>query len=202
MALTSERPLLLYVKVMDYSLGAILAQKNDEGHEHAIYYLNRTLIGAEFRHNPIEKECLAVIFAIQKRRHYLVGQTIHAIFRVNPLCILMTKPGSLNSRLAKWAILLSQYDILFVPQKAVKYQAFVDFLVAHPVLGSSKLHEDIPNEIFESNMISEDEVWQMFFDGASKTGPQRQDNHWCRGGIYLATKSYFSSGIFIDNTLF
>jgi len=47
-----------------------------------------------------------------------------------------------------------------------------DFLAAHPVLENSKLHEDIPNEIFESNMTSEDEVWQMFFDGASRTDPK------------------------------
>jgi len=39
----------------------------------------------------------------------------------------MTKPGSLNSRLAKWAILLSQYDMLFVPQKVIKGQALADF---------------------------------------------------------------------------
>jgi len=92
--------------------------------------------------------------------------------------------------------------MLFVPQKTVKGQALADFLAAHPVSESSKLHEDIPYEIFESNMISEDEVWQMFFDGASKTGPQRQDNHWYWGGIYLTTKSCPSSGIFIYNTLF
>jgi len=70
----------------------------------------------------------------------------------------MTKPGSLNSRLAKWAILLSQYDMLFVPQKAIKSQALADFLTTHSVSESSNLHEDIPDEIFESNMISEDEV--------------------------------------------
>ena len=58
--------------------------------------------------------------------------------------------------------------MLFVPQKAVKGQALVDFLVAHPILERSKLHEDIPDEIFESNITSEDEVWQMFFDGASR----------------------------------
>ena len=78
---------------------------------------SRTLIGAESHYNPIEKECLALVFAIQKKRHYLVGQTIHVIFRVNPLFLLMTKPGSLNFRLAKWALFLSQYDMLFVPQK-------------------------------------------------------------------------------------
>ena len=50
-------------------------------------------------------------------------------------------------------------DMLFIPQKVVKGQALVDLLVAHPVSKSSKLHEDIPDEIFETNMISEDEVW-------------------------------------------
>ena len=76
MAPTSGKTFLLYVKAMDHSLGALLAQKNDDGHEHALYYLIRTLIGAESRYNPIEKECLALVFAIQKMRHYLVGQTI------------------------------------------------------------------------------------------------------------------------------
>jgi len=42
---------LLYVKAMDHSLGALLTEKNDEGYEHAIYYLSRTLIGAESRYN-------------------------------------------------------------------------------------------------------------------------------------------------------
>jgi len=162
MAPTSGKPFLFYVKTMDYSLGALLAQKNDEGHEHVIYYLSRTLIGAESRYNPVEKECLALVFAIQKTRHYLVGQTMHVIFRVNPLHTLMTKPVSLNSRLVKWVILLFQYDMLFVPQKAVKDQTLADFLTAHLVLDSSKLHEDNPDKIFESNMISEDEVWRCF----------------------------------------
>jgi len=46
------------------------------------------------------------------------------------------------------------------------------FLVAHPVPESSKLHEDISDEIFESNITSDDEVWQMFFDRASRIGPK------------------------------
>jgi len=70
----------------------------------------------------------------------------------------MTKLGSLNSRLAKWALLLSQYDMLFLPQKTVKGQALAEFLAAHPVPKSSKLHKDIPDEVFESNITSEDEV--------------------------------------------
>ena len=95
----SGKPFLLYVRAMNHCLGALLTQKNDEGVEQAIYYLSRTLIGAESCYNPVEKECLALIFAIQKTQHYLVGQTIHVIFRVNLLRILMMKLGSLNQSL-------------------------------------------------------------------------------------------------------
>jgi len=88
----SGKPFMLYVKAMDHSLGALLPQKDNDGHGQAIYYLSRTLIGAESRYNPIEKECLALVFIIQKTRHYLVGQTIRVISKVNPLRLLMTKP--------------------------------------------------------------------------------------------------------------
>jgi len=62
--------------------------------------------------------------------------------------------------------------MLFVPQKTVKGQTLVDFLAAHPVSKNSKLHEDILDEIFESNMVSNDEVWQMFIDRASRIDPK------------------------------
>ena len=62
--------------------------------------------------------------------------------------------------------------MIFIPQKVVKGQALAKFLAAHPVPEHSKLHEDIPNEVFDSNVTSEDEVWQMFFDGASRIGPK------------------------------
>ena len=58
------KPFLLYVRAIDHSLGAILAQKNDEGAEQAIYFLSKTLIGAESRYNLVEKESLALVFAI------------------------------------------------------------------------------------------------------------------------------------------
>src|SRR4051812_8911833 len=76
--------------------GALLAQKSDEGHEQAIYYLSRTMVGAEHRYNLVEKEYLALVFAVQKTRHYLTGQTIYVVSRVNPLRLLMTKPSVLN----------------------------------------------------------------------------------------------------------
>ena len=62
--------------------------------------------------------------------------------------------------------------MLFIPQKAVKGQTLAEFLAAYPVPEYSKLHEDILDEVFESNVTSEDEVWQVFFDGSSRIGPK------------------------------
>jgi len=36
----SGKPFLLYVRAMDHSLGALLAQNNDQNHEQVIYYLS------------------------------------------------------------------------------------------------------------------------------------------------------------------
>jgi len=49
---------------MDHPLGTLLVEKNDKGFEQAIYYLSITLIGAESLYNPVEKECLALVFAV------------------------------------------------------------------------------------------------------------------------------------------
>ena len=87
----------------------------------------------------------------------------------------MTRPSSLNSRLVKWAILLSQYEMQFMLQKEIKGQAVTYFLADHPVLGSSKLYDDLPDKIAEVNMIhtsSEEQVWQLFFNGASRISPE------------------------------
>ena len=58
---------------MNHSLGALLTLKNEEGFEQAIYYLRRTLNEAECRYNPVEKECLALVLAIQKTRITWLG---------------------------------------------------------------------------------------------------------------------------------
>ena len=92
----------------------MLAQENDEEKENALYYLSRTLNGAELNYSPIEKICLALMFAVKKLRHYLQAHTVHLISRADPLKYLMSK-AVLSERLAKWALLLQEFDITYVP---------------------------------------------------------------------------------------
>ncbi|XP_058068433.1 uncharacterized protein LOC131217513 [Magnolia sinica] len=105
----------------------------------------RTLIGAECNYSPIEKVCLALIFAVQKLRHYCLSHDIILISRADPLKFLMIRP-MLSRRLAKWMLLLSEYMITYEPVKSVKGQAVADFLVAHPVPDNEMISDDFPDE--------------------------------------------------------
>lgn len=52
---------------MDHVFGALLTQANENGQKQTIYYLSRIKIRAEHRYNPVEKECLALVFAIKRQ---------------------------------------------------------------------------------------------------------------------------------------
>lgn len=104
------KSLLLYITALDASLGALLTQHNDEGKEHALYYLIRTMVGAKLNYSSIEKICLALIFTIQKMCHYLLITTVHLISKADPLKYIMSHLF-VQGRFAKWTILLSEFDI-------------------------------------------------------------------------------------------
>src|SRR2546430_10702275 len=79
----------------------------------------------------------------------------------------------LNGRLTKWAMLLSQYDIHFLPQKATKGQVIADLLAENPTSKSAILFEELPDETAEVHSSQvHPTVWQMYFDGASRTIPR------------------------------
>ena len=61
----------------------------------------------------------------------------------------------------------------FISQKVVKGQVVTDFLADHLVPASSKLYDDLPDEIAEVHMTHaslKEQVRQLFFDGVSRTG--------------------------------
>jgi hypothetical protein len=69
----------------DYAVGAVLSQSKDKKH-YAISYASKTVTGPQLNYATMEKEVLAVVFAIKKFRSYLVGAkvivyTVHAALR-------------------------------------------------------------------------------------------------------------------------
>ena len=54
------------------------------------------------------------------------------IAQMDPLKYLFEKPV-LNNRMAKWIFLLSEFDLSYVTQKAIKGQVMADFLADNPI---------------------------------------------------------------------
>ena len=73
-------------------------------------------------------------------------------------------------------MLLSQYEMKFLSQKAIKGRAVADFIAEHPNPRATKLYEDLLDEIDEVYITQtsfKEQVWQLLFDGASRIGPIR-----------------------------
>ncbi|XP_057789942.1 uncharacterized protein LOC131006784 [Salvia miltiorrhiza] len=158
------RPLILYIAAQERSMGALLAQENEGGKENALYYLSRTMTPNELKYAPIEKLCLALIFSIQKLKHYFQAHTVRLVSKANPLKFVMSRPV-LSDRLARWYLQLQQFEIVYVPQKAVKGQVLADFLANHPIPAEWELSDDLSDE--DALVIDVALPWWMFFDGAS-----------------------------------
>lgn len=138
MSSVPSKPLLLYVSAMGSYMGVLLSHNNEEGKEHVLYYLSCTMVEAKLNCSPIKKTCLALIFALKKLRHYLLTTTVHLISRVNPLKYIISQP-SIQGHITKWTILLSEFDIHYIPQGVVKGQALVNFLASHLIPNDSPL---------------------------------------------------------------
>jgi ribonuclease HI len=183
---TKGRPLILYIAAQPSSVGALLAQHNDEGKEVACYYLSRTMVGAEKNYSPIEKLCLALIFALKKMRHYTLGHLIELIARADPVKYVLNQPA-LMGRLGKWAVSLMEFDITYVPQKAIKGQALADFLAAHLVPDDSPLVVELPDEDVFS--IEVEPPWELYFDGASRIETDSNGASTRRAGAGIVFKT-------------
>ena len=86
------RPLILYISATLPTLGAPLAQHDDNDRERAIYYISRTLVGYELNYTPMEKAFLAVVFSTQKLCHYMLSHTIQLVSKIDPLKYMLSRP--------------------------------------------------------------------------------------------------------------
>lgn len=99
---------VLQTDASDVGLGAVLYQVEDEMKK-IVAFASRALSQTERMYHTTERECLAVVWAIKKFRPYLESKRFKLVTDHNSLRWLQTIKDS-NSKLARWAILLQEFD--------------------------------------------------------------------------------------------
>ena len=102
----------------DYAIGAVLGQRREKKPS-VIYYASRTLNDAQLNYTTTEKELLAIVFALDKFRSYLIGSPIVVFTDHTALKYFMTKQDA-KSRLIRWILLLQEFDITINDKKGVE----------------------------------------------------------------------------------
>ncbi|XP_074297654.1 uncharacterized protein LOC141628402 [Silene latifolia] len=153
-------PLFLYLSVTEAAVSVVLVREQ-EGSQHLVYYINKSLLPAETGYTSLEKLVLALVTASHKLRPYFESYTIFVITNYR-LKTIMRKP-ELSGRMAKWSVHLSGYDLKFEPRTAIKSKALADFVSDFCPALQTQAEQDILN-------LEEDkgeQVWELHVDGAS-----------------------------------
>ena len=103
-----SKPFVLQTDASDKGIGGVLTQEFPDG-EHPIGYVSRQYLPAETRYSPTEQEALAVVYTIGQFEHYLVDRHFTVVTDHSAHVWLPTKKSQ-NKRLARWAIMLSQFN--------------------------------------------------------------------------------------------
>jgi len=99
----------VHVDASSIALGVILAQPSEGGIDHPIAFVSRKLSSVERNYTTIEREGLAMVYALQKFKHYLLGSHFKMFTDHSALKYLVNKPV-LGGKICRWLLLFQEYD--------------------------------------------------------------------------------------------
>ncbi|XP_054279081.1 uncharacterized protein K02A2.6-like [Macrosteles quadrilineatus] len=109
-----SKPIIVECDACEQGVGAVLLHLMPDGTERPVMYASRTLTEAEKRYATVDKEALALVFAVKKFRQYLSGRHFKVRTDHKPLERIFGMHRDLtkvvNNRLVRWALYLMEYD--------------------------------------------------------------------------------------------
>ena len=120
-----DKSYTLRVDASEVGIGAVLLQEHDDS-LFQVGYRSKKLTSAERRYSTIERECLAVIWAIRKFHPYLYGREFWIQTNHQPLQYL-NRARYINDRIMRWALYLQGFNMKIETIKGRENNA-ADFL--------------------------------------------------------------------------
>ena len=151
----------------DLSIGVVLGRR--EGRKpYVVYYASKTLNEAQKNYTTIENELLAVVYALDKFRAYLVGSDIIIFTDHSALKYLLTKQNA-KARLIRWVLLLQEFNLQIRDKRGVE-NVVADHLlrltIAHNTY-NPPINDEFPEE---SLLLVEKTPWYAHIANYLATG--------------------------------
>jgi hypothetical protein len=113
-----SQPFEIMCDASDYTVGAVLGQRK-EGRVHNICYTSKTLKEAQLNYATTEKELLAVVFAFEKFRSYIVNSKVIVYTDHAAIKYLLAKKDA-EQMLILWILFLQEFDVEIRDKKGVE----------------------------------------------------------------------------------
>nr|GFA21040.1 reverse transcriptase domain-containing protein [Tanacetum cinerariifolium] len=120
-ALNWDQPFELMCDASDYAVGAVLGQRVEK-HFRPIHYTSKTMTQAETNYTTTKKEMLAVVYAFEKFRSYLIMNKSTVYTDHSALKYLFTKKDA-KARLLRWILLIQEFDFKVIDTKGAENYA-------------------------------------------------------------------------------
>nr|GEV17339.1 reverse transcriptase domain-containing protein [Tanacetum cinerariifolium] len=174
----------------DFAIGAVLGQRQEK-HFRPIHYASKTMTEEESNYTTTEKEMLAVVYAFEKFRSYLIMNKSIVYTDHSALKYLFARKDS-NARLLCWVLLLQEFTFKVIDTKGAKN------LAADHLSRLENPHQNVldPKEI-NYHFLSRHSIWFLLVEAndilkACHYGPTRGHH----GPNYTAKKA-FDSGFYL-----
>ena len=113
-----DLPFEIMCDASDYAIGAVLSKREDKK-EFVIYYASKTLDSSQSNYTTTKKKFLAVIFALEKFRSYIVGSLISIFTNHAALKYFLSKQDT-KPRLTRWILLCQEFNLTVKDKKGVE----------------------------------------------------------------------------------
>ena len=188
-----DLPFEIMCDASDFAVGAVLGQRRNKI-LHAIHYASKTLDAAQVNYSTTEKELLAVVFAIDKFRSYLVGSRVIVYTDHAAIRYLLGKKDA-KPRLIRWILLLQEFNLEIRDKKGAE-NVVADHLSRISQKSENEVDFDLPiDDIFpDEHLLALSSVktpWYADFVNFLASGVLPPDfSHQQRKKFFSEVKNY------------